>query len=432
MEFLLVIALIVLCLGPSTARLLTGKGDVFGPEVMVSLFYFLYGIGAYVSLRSSRWETNLALPYLFGTCLGAASLRLGMGWARMLRVPRFKELLAIDLRDVTQAAVLLATFALPSLWTYFSALGGIGGALQIRHTGAYFLAFQHSFVIGSGVEWLFLAGVLLFYVGAKRKRSLLAGAGALIWLAWASFHFLMGTRSHIVYTLIIALALWHYGIRMLRPRPVIAFLLIGILFAHTVGLGRVFLSQGLVRSVSATATMLSKSPNLLSVWKSGEFTMPGLALSELLGDESFSFRWGSSYAFALVAQVPVVNRILARDHVTPPEWRAREFYPAFYHEGGGLAFFTPAEGYFNFGWLGVFVHMLIYGFLAGLLFQVLRSYSGEGGILLYSLSLPILAIDGMRDSVSSPLWKLTHSYLFALLLIVLIAEFRRLVGRRAG
>ncbi len=105
-----------------------------------------------------------------------------------------------------------------------------------------------------------------------------------------------------------------------------------------------------------------------------------------------NFEWGWTYFLGILLLVP---RVLWESRpLGLPQWYAMEFYPEMWNQGSGFASSHVAEGYLNFGLLGVILFFTAMGYWMRRLGDVIQNgrYPGGFSVSIYVLMVPYLVM----------------------------------------
>jgi hypothetical protein len=137
-----------------------------------------------------------------------------------------------------------------------------------------------------------------------------------------------------------------------------------------------------------------------------------------------SLYWSS--LFALVPQ-----QLLPVQKDTPADWYVREYYPAGYATGGGLAFGVLSEAVMGYGVVEIVWRGLLVGVLLGLLHRRLMRGQVSLGFLMFYIWAIVWSYQTIRTGSLAPLVMVLHHFVAPLLgILILGAVLRR--GRRAA
>jgi oligosaccharide repeat unit polymerase len=336
-------------------------------------------------------------------------------------------------RELKIAAGILLAYGLLSFATNIAVYGGIANYINIGYGSERYVIQRQALAFGQGLELIGIASIMLIFVLLKGKsHRWLIPFLACILLAYVVLSLLIGQRRYVVYLLIIVLVISNYGIAPIKLRWAVLFVVIAYIFFFVYAYSRnIWAEIGLVQGLVETYNIAVKNPILILPFAGGEFIPPAKAILEILADNSFQFRYGTSYLVGLVRILPRVGKIWPEALQTLVEWRMSAYYPGFYERGVSFNFFTAAEGYANFGYIGVLLHMGFYGFIARLAYRYFLEHRTNILVLLvYALVFCVLLFEGIHGEFSQVFWNATHTYVGPLLIVIFLARFTSDVSKR--
>lgn len=155
----------------------------------------------------------------------------------------------------------------------------------------------------------------------------------------------------------------------------------------------------------------------------GEFVVPFETLPQMIRSVGSEIRpqFGLTYIKDVMLWVPSV--LFPDRPPTLTHW----YMETFYGEGHGLnigrSFFFLSEGYLNFGILGVFITMLLWGAFLGVVHFYLRAANGDpGAVLLCALTIAFI-YRGLAGDFSSMFVGLPEQSLSAAIIGLWIANY---------
>nr|BCX01990.1 MAG: hypothetical protein KatS3mg041_2036 [Bacteroidota bacterium] len=428
---LLILAIIVVGGRPLVRTVLIQGSDAFSPTYLLPLTYTLYALGPLMA--SMEYEDNVIIYYLLLQLLGLLAMRCGLHTAIKQKSDR-SVYAAIESLRGSSGTLFVLTFMIllflssVSLVTIFNAFGGLIGYIETGYGGDFFLILREAKVFGAGIEWWLLGAAMVLFYGIKQRRRLLLLLGVVLFGLMAGIVLMTGRRSQLLFSILFGFVLFHYGYRRLPTSLVIAGILLGIIAAQYFALARFFLSEGLIYALSQVWPSVKANPYLLAPWASNEFRMPAASLLELLEYGGPGLLLGRSYIAALGGPFPLVARLIGQVSFDVNVWRLTTFYPSIYEAGGGLGFSPVAEAYLNFGVIGVFFHMFLFGYTIGRMYNRLRKKPTWSSLLLFAGSLPVFMLDGMRLTSASFAWKWIRIYLMPWIIFVVL---KKLISERS-
>jgi hypothetical protein len=285
-------------------------------------------------------------------------------------------------RSFYLASGLLAGFSLVLIAILARAMGGILPFLLLGYGGTSETYGRGYLAIG--FPWLFVAVFLLLarYATSRSGRDLTVFA--LAFGLVTAMNLVMGNRSGVLYQLMAIVVFWHLAIHriiLLRFTPflVIAFLALN-LFGSLRSSGYESVSDFLTRSresFSNQAQTGSLQHSAYYTLTTGEFVVPFETLPTVMQamPDQIPFRLGRTFAEAFAFVIPSV---LWADRPLPlPNWYMQQFYGLGYGLNEGRAFFFLAEGYLNFGPVGVAMIMAAWGIGCGIIGSYERGQAGS-------------------------------------------------------
>ena len=425
-------------------NLLFRRGDPYEIINPVLLLYCLYAmmlpLNYLVRTESPTLHIGVAgvaispmFQYMFICALGLIGLMVGyylpFGKKIADRLPMWEA----SGRELKIAAGILLAYGLLSFATNIAAYGGIANYINIGYGSERYVIQREAVAFGQGLELIGIASIMLIFVLLKDKsHKWLIPFLALILLTYVVISLLIGQRRYVVYLMIIVLIISNYGIARVRLRWALLFVFVAYVFFFVYAYSRnLWAEMGLLQGLAETYNIAAANPILILPFAGGEFIPPAKAILEILTDGSFDFRYGTTYLIGLVRILPRVGKIWPDALQTLVEWRMSSFYPGFYERGVSFNFFTAAEGYANFGYLGVLFHMGTYGFIARVAYEYFRENKNSILVLLiYALVFCVFLFECIHGEFSQVFWNATHTYVGPLIIMVFLAKFVSNVSKR--
>ncbi|MGM8935034.1 O-antigen polysaccharide polymerase Wzy [Pseudomonas neustonica] len=165
--------------------------------------------------------------------------------------------------------------------------------------------------------------------------------------------------------------------------------------------------------------------NYLMTFLDGEFRSAGFNNDVILTSWDGSFFYGVSILKDLVRAV-VPGFVMNVENSVG--WYNTTFHPEIVAIGRGYGFSLAAEGYVNFGYLGVAIWFLVFGFLSSILYVKARDGIYFFSIYICSIPVFIYAIRGDFSTLLSPILK--TMVLPCVFLFVLVVFFKLLAPNR--
>jgi len=313
------------------------------------------------------------------------------------------------------------------LQNYF--LIGYGRAGQLFWEGKGFLGYGFSFIN---------IGILTLLISSLNKRKIHLSPKWILIILSSIFilttHFLMGRRLEILSFCVMLLITYHYGLKKITLKRAVMIVILLFLFAAAFGWGRGIFSRGLMSTKEFGKTLKTAIKEFplerLNPLKIGEFDVPPLSLWELIerGPKNIPLAFGSTYIKSLGVIIP--KAIWPTRPETLDQWRLKTFYPELIGTGEGLAFFTVTEGFLNFGFLGVAIHMFIYGAIAKIIYIYLRQNPQNKANLLFYAFMAIFVFTALRSDIVPVLKKASLEYLIPWLVLFMYAQRPALIKEK--
>ncbi|MFX0137787.1 MAG: O-antigen polymerase, partial [Candidatus Hodarchaeota archaeon] len=281
-----------------------------------------------------------------------------------------------------------------------------------------------SFGFGSGLELIGISSIILMLAAFNEKKIIWLIMLSSVFLWFLSIALLIGQRRYIVYLTLMAFIIFNYRVYRMKLIWVLIISLLAysffFIYAHT---RAIWTELGIYGGIVETFNYVVKHPDLLLPFVGGEFIPPSKAIIEILSDNTFQFKYGSSYLVGLIRIIPRVGRLWPEALQSLAQWRLVTYYPGLIKKGQGFVFFTTAEGFVNFGYPGVFLHMCFYGFVAKSIFLYFRQNSTKTFVLLtYAAIFSLMLFEGIHAEFGQVLWYATHTYLGPLFILIIIIK----------
>lgn len=425
--FLIVLfVLIALCVIVRHLVVRHDKFEIIVPLLITFTFYsMMLPINFLIDPEYTKSIPNIIVfQYMIVCLVGLTFLIVGYYSPIPRNMIKRMPVLSITKRDITIAAFLLLVFGIVSFISNIISFGGIGNFIAIGYGAKRHVIMKEVFAFGSGLELIGISSILLMFQSFSDKKRLLFIIYSAMLLSILSITLLIGHRRIIIYIILMAFILFHYKVLRMKTKW---FLLAGIfayvfftMYAHT---RAIWARVGIVKGIEATYQFVVEHPNLMLPYVGGEFIPPAHAVIEMLNDDAMRYHYGTSYIIGFVRIFPRVGRMWPDDLKVLAEWRLDEYYPGLSGRGVGYAFATIAEGYANFGYFGVILHMFIYGVLARSVYLYFKKNSGElFAVIVYAGFFPLLLFEGIRAESSQLLWVLSHTYLGPLIFILVLLK----------
>ncbi len=377
------------------------------------------------------WTLN---TYLWACLVAVIGFEAGYYGPSILRTTvRSPERQLRPLNDPTLAqlrsrALLLLAAGLGLYGTFIAVTGGLSKFLQMGYGGQLYLAYGDKGFLGFGADWVLLSLSLLFLSAVwELKWRPSRWARVLLFLTlvllgtWGALLFHMGSRGQMLRVVLIIVISLHLTVRRLRVLETMSGLALTYAFFVMYGHVRTLVPQ--IGIVATLSTMLHRvSLKLLLPTSFGEFVFPPRALWEIIEDRTPRLA-GLSYLNIPAIMLP--KALFPLRPATLAEWRLQRWYPDLWRSGRGLGFFTVAEGWLNFGAVGVFLQMLVFGLALRFIWAWVQQRRDLGSVFVYAVTVVYLVFTGIRIDMAPLLKGYLFSALFPLLFMVFLPPWRR-------
>lgn len=248
------------------------------------------------------------------------------------------------------------------------------------------------------------ATILLF----NAKRSISRVLSITILFSFFATAILSGSRSYAVLPAILILFYYHYRIRKIGVKLLAATVMFSYLVVNALPVLRVTNSP--VEMAQIFVSTLMERRELLSVENSGEFLVSQnfmrLISGVAVGETAYSY--GETFVSEVLTYIP---RVLFSDRPLPlSEKFVETFYPGVRDTGAGYGFFYLMDGYWAFGFLGVYIVMMFYAKVVQHMYQLCDPFSGsDASAMFYVFLLFATVFTAIRGGVIG-------SFKFALML----------------
>jgi len=422
--------------------------DLFEPLTLVAFNVFLgvTGRAAWIALTDPIKHTDLLLSYpqsvLFDGALMMAiamtALVAGYLVAHDSRFPRI-PLVAFgewSSKRTLFLAGLLALLALAGMALFLSAVGAsITSVWTVSAKRAEFVdgtriaLGYHRWLASLGRPAFLLALIMLL----AEKRRLVSWNGLILvaaGIAASMWPVISGVRSQLVWLALGAIIILYYTgslrsvTRRLKPgRIVLPFVVVLVAVVAMTGL-----REG-ARSVEQLAEVASPVQIAEKIFASGNFV--GIEKASVLAQkvpQDVPYLNGESLVSWMTAPIPR-SMWLDKPQTSLGYRFGSEVYGRAYEttRGGGHPPSLPVELYWNFGFLGVAVGMLLYGLALATYYRAFRPYLLErdlGAIFVYVLTLDALATTMIGVNLSAGVADLLMNAAMSVAIVVFVSAGR--------
>lgn len=437
---IVIAAVIIFSLIRNMVKAESDSYEIINPILLIfALYALMLPLNYLVSLSVPTFTIDIpgksTLP-IFQYCiiclLGLTGLLAGYYLPFGKRLAQRLPVLSISVRELKITAVILMIYGLTSFATNVAGYGGFSNFISVGYGPQRYVIQREAVAFGHGMELIGIASIVALFVYLKEKKKMLVILYAAILIALIYISLLIGQRRYIAYLLIIVFLLINYSVFKVKLRWSLIAIIIGytffFIYAHTRGLWAEF---GVTQGITTTFNLAIQNPEFLLPFAGGEFIPPAKVILEMLTDPSFQYNYGASYLIGLIRIIPRIGKLLPETLLTLSEWRMKAYYPGLWERGVNFIFFTTAEGYANFGFIGAFLHMAVYGFLAKSAYSYfIKNRENYLVLIVYAIVFCMMSFEGIHAEFSQVLWYSVHTYLGPFLGILILLKLGGYVSKR--
>jgi hypothetical protein len=231
-----------------------------------------------------------------------------------------------------------------------------------------------------------------------------------------------GNKSNIISFVTVCLIYYNYYVKRIRIIPVI--IIAAILLAFATMINHVRVTTDLSEMAHLATGYIKNDPALLLPMNSTELANPPKSLMYIIyaiqsGRMNFSF--GRTWLADILVFIPRV--IYPNRSLPTPELYMELFHPLL-SKGTGYATFMPTDGYWAFGYAGVFVIMFIYGSMLSFVYRVVKTNIDNGAVvLIYAFAFFTLVTTAVRTGFFGTV-KTSIMFLMPFLVILYLSRKR--------
>ncbi len=288
------------------------------------------------------------------------------------------------------AFVVLAVLSLLLLARLASSAGSLLDFVLLGYGGTSEMSGKGYLAIG--FTWLLVAPFFLLYRYSIRRNKwdlLFALIGTAINLL---MNFIMGRRGMIIYGGLAFVLFWHHAVKAVSFRRLALLGLAAFMSMNLVGAIRGSRFENIADFWSRTSDSLGQASDNLALYSytltTGEFTVPFETLPQMIQSvgSSVNPQFGATYLRAPLFYIP--SSLYPGRPMALSNWYIKQFYESGVNLNEGRQFFFLAEGYLNFGALGVLATMFVWGIFLGVCRNYLRAnWRNPGAVLLYAFTV---------------------------------------------
>lgn len=383
----LIVGIVILYVYMFRRQIVSRNGELFEADTLYFVLFGGYVILLPVFYLAIADEGQQALLELKITiCVALALLGLKLGLSSSVGHGLTKMLSFVDgnwrKEEARGIAVILIVFGAALVATLVSRVG-LATYTQSAYVESYG-AEQGLGVLAAGAILVQIGLFVLFLAYAQRGRPVAWWLLALFALFSVAI-FLTGRRRLAAETAIALLAFRHFYVRPFRPKVLLTGTVLGLCLLIFVGQFRNFLQENLRTMVSSSVVTMTPETFVMSFI---ELNTVHTALSETIQTVPSvrPYRFGRTYFEGFEILIP--EFLYPNRPIAPGPEMAWDIDPKVAQAGGGFGFSPFAEGYLNFGFLGVFATGYLEGAFVSALMKLRRDNpASRGRLLLYGVGL---------------------------------------------
>ncbi len=298
-------------------------------------------------------------------------------------------------RPLGAAAVILFV-SLVLLITLGGGLAGIGDLILLGYASSA-KTFGRGY-LAVGFPWLIVSLLFLFYMYATHRTTRWLVYGLVGSAVLASMYLIMGNRSLVMYLLIALILFVHVQIRSFSKKQLLVLTVCGFVALNVYGFLRSsnYTSlTGYFHSTGNTLQLLQQSgkldKGLYYTLTNGEFAVPFETMPQMIQSvgNTVPYQYGKTFLQAPLFFVP--SALFPNRPLPLTNWYMNTFYGKTAGLNHGRAFFFLAEGYLNFGPIGVLLVGIMWGlYLSAIAEYRRRGIGNPGTAMIYSLAVAFI------------------------------------------
>lgn len=247
-------------------------------------------------------------------------------------------------------------------------LGGLGNYMTEARLGLFAGAayLQHL------PELAVFIAALALYISMRRRRGLFIPA--LAFVASLVFLFMMGERGGIISAFLFLAVLYHFGVRRLTVWNYLAYGLVLSLLLSVLGIARKEIMTGDEGTAVSTSRMLEvigddERWSALSVLQHLNANATDHFMVIVQDFDITNYTYGDDFYRGLIGVIPRSIWPNKPERITTGQWFTERYFPG---KPSGRPITTVGIYYLNFGYVGVFLGMLISGLFCRILWHYLK------------------------------------------------------------
>lgn len=395
---------------------------IFEPYIIIPIMFMLYGLGPVFEYGNAN-STEVISKYLIIQLIGLCGLILGLEIKR----PVYREIhidITIDATYKNMTYIMLA-FSAMSIAILFMNFGGIKEFFGLGYGAERILQMQNMVNIGGGFSWFILTSALFLIWYLKEKSIWIFLMSMLSLIISMIYSLSTASRGPLIYAVIVFFTMYFYAVKKINGRFAVILMLVGIFVSQFISDARYWLiREDFITMINNTINTVKNAPERYLPWMASEFKYPCNSLLLALNNSFSNYLLGAGYLYDLNVIVPGTTRFFSVG-TNVGRLHSSLFYSSYIGTGIGWGFSPVTEGYMNFGAIGVFLQMFIYGYFAEGVFRFFQRKQNILGLLVFAGALPCLIIEGIRIQSSTFIYKMLRLYLMPAIIYIILKHLRR-------
>jgi oligosaccharide repeat unit polymerase len=392
------------------------KLDVFRPCVGLSILLLVYSLSALLFLGEAGVDYYGNQPsavdvtvFMAATLLATLGISVGAWWPRVLirRTRRGGVPGAVTgIRAINISAISLGVLFIWAVYDRFlpwmaTTYGEIALTSRIEASANVFAGpteiltnvFPETLIICAAVQILF----------DRHQAAVVRGAAVILFVAYTFTMLLSGWRGQMMLAVLTLGMYFHYRVRAITigraaVMAVCVYMIINLMSVARVSSNPVEMARAVLEEFD------SRGVAFISIANSGELATSTnlLTLIEGIRSGSTDFKYGSLAASQVISFLP---RGVSPDR---PGFGSEQFTQVFFPNvaamGGGVGFFFPQDGYWDYGLIGVFIYSVFFSVILELLYIKFRANAYSNlALFFYALAYSQLVMTSVRGGMFAAL-----------------------------
>lgn len=354
--------------------------QLFCPYIMFLLSFYMFQLGQCflialgIELKSTRifgyfYEDEIINAQLF-TIKSLLFLNIGalLAYSKNVKNYKLKYKQILSMKFIGWILFLISA----PIAFYFSSIVAINSLRYGYVTAAYEMNLGQNALFNNLQSFFIPATIMLLisYNTNKNKRNLFFG----LLVVYGFINLMIGTRT--LFVSIMLVLFWYYVtiIKKINFRKFILITIVGYLtfsFMVTVGNYRGSTEKNFDEFLVLFGENIRDNLVIEIIEEFGGSMYPLLQVQRIIPQDE-AFRLGESYLYATTAMVPNIGRILGERHIAMEKSLLDEWLMNYLNLSYGPGFSLVAEAYYNFGYFGYVVMLLL-----GIIIYKIIGYSNK-------------------------------------------------------